>query len=274
MRWPCRSRAAYRAHLSSTQVSLVPPPWLELTTRDPRLSATRVNPPGTMRMRSRPVKHERPQVDMARRDALLDAGRAGRERQRRLRDEVLGVRLELGAERRDGRLVGFRADQHAVAAGAVDLLDDEILDVVEHIGKVLGLAAAPGRHVLEDRLFAEEELHDLRHVAVDRLVVGDAGADRIGERQIAGLVDCHQARHAERGVRPERERVEEVVVDAPVDDVDALEPFGGAHIGDLALDHEVAALDQLDAELVGQEGVLVIGGIVDAGREQHHGRIG
>ena len=34
---------------SSTQVSLVPPPWLELTTSEPASSATRVSPPGTMR---------------------------------------------------------------------------------------------------------------------------------------------------------------------------------------------------------------------------------
>ena len=32
----------------STQVSLLPPPWLELTTSEPRLRATRVRPPGTM----------------------------------------------------------------------------------------------------------------------------------------------------------------------------------------------------------------------------------
>jgi hypothetical protein len=31
-----------------TQVSLVPPPWLELTTSEPSFSATRVRPPGTM----------------------------------------------------------------------------------------------------------------------------------------------------------------------------------------------------------------------------------
>src|SRR4051812_44496826 len=34
---------------SSTQVSLVPPPWLELTTNDPFFSATRVRPPGVIR---------------------------------------------------------------------------------------------------------------------------------------------------------------------------------------------------------------------------------
>ena len=40
---------------SSTQVSLVPPPWLELTTSEPAFSATRVSPPGTMRILSVPV---------------------------------------------------------------------------------------------------------------------------------------------------------------------------------------------------------------------------
>src|SRR4051794_26087673 len=43
------------SHPSSTQVSFVPPPWLELTTSEPALRATRVRPPGTMRTLSRPV---------------------------------------------------------------------------------------------------------------------------------------------------------------------------------------------------------------------------
>ena len=45
---------AAQHHASSTQVSLVPPPWLELTTSEPCLRATRVSPPGTMRTRSAP----------------------------------------------------------------------------------------------------------------------------------------------------------------------------------------------------------------------------
>src|SRR3569833_980961 len=48
-----------RPHPSSTHVSLVPPPWLELTTSEPSLSATRVRPPGTMRTRSRPERTKR-----------------------------------------------------------------------------------------------------------------------------------------------------------------------------------------------------------------------
>ena len=37
---------------ASTQVSLLPPPWEELTTNEPGRSATRVRPPGKTRMRS------------------------------------------------------------------------------------------------------------------------------------------------------------------------------------------------------------------------------
>ena len=131
-------------------------------------------------------QHERPQIDMARREAgstqvgQVDSASVG------CAMKPSGSRLSLVAERLDRRLVGLRADQHAVAARAVDLLDHELVEIVEHVGQMLGLAAAPGRHVLQDRLLAEIELHDLRHVAVDRLVVGDAGADRIGERDVAG----------------------------------------------------------------------------------------
>src|SRR5690606_7296277 len=39
-----------------TQVSLMPPPWLELTTSEPFLKATRVKPPGTIRTPSRPLR--------------------------------------------------------------------------------------------------------------------------------------------------------------------------------------------------------------------------
>src|SRR5690606_15093460 len=38
-----------------TRLSLVPPPWLELTTSEPLRSATRVSPPGTIRTPSAPV---------------------------------------------------------------------------------------------------------------------------------------------------------------------------------------------------------------------------
>ena len=87
-----------------------------------------------------------------------------------------------------------RADQHPVAAAAVDGLDDELVEVLEHVAAVGLVHAEVGRHVAEDRLLAEVVADHLRHVAVDRLVVGDAGAGRVRERDVARAVGVEQAR--------------------------------------------------------------------------------
>ena len=71
----------------------------------------------------------------------------------------------------------------------------------------------------------------------------------------------------------ERLRIEEVVVDAPVDDVHRLKPVDGVGKDAVVLDHEIAALDQRHAHLARQKHVLEVGGIVDAGRQQHDTRI-
>jgi hypothetical protein len=83
----------------------------------------------------------------------------------------------------------------------------------------------------------------------------------------------HQAGTAEQGVRPEVHRVEEVVIDPPVDDVHLLESLGGPHHHPAALADQVAALDQLDAHRPGQECVLEAGAVEEAGGEHHDGRV-
>src|ERR1700760_978570 len=50
-----RYSSRIQIYSSRIHVSLVPPPWLELTTSEPSFSATRVNPPGTMVVRLEPV---------------------------------------------------------------------------------------------------------------------------------------------------------------------------------------------------------------------------
>src|SRR6185369_17691487 len=93
---------------------------------------------------------------------------------------------------------GGGPDQHAVAARPVDFLDHEFGQIVEHVGETVGLRAAPGGNVLEDRLLAGVEFDDLRHERIDRLVIGDAGARGIGDGDPAGTVDVHDPGHAER----------------------------------------------------------------------------
>ena len=145
--------------------------------------------------------------------------------------------------------------------------------MLQHVLQAVRLAAAPGLDVLELHLLAEIELNDVGHERVDRLVVGDAGADRVGDGDVAGLVGLHDARHAERAVGPEELGIEEVVVDATVDHVDAPRPFGRAHVDGVVIDDEVAPLDELAAELVGQKRVLVIGAVERSGRQQRDRRL-
>ena len=70
------------------------------------------------------------------------------------------------------------------------------------------------------------------------------------------------------------ERIAEVVVDAAIDHVDALEAVGGAHVDDVVVGDQVAAFDQIDAHLAREIGVLKVGGVEDARREQHDVRLG
>ena len=60
------------------------------------------------------------------------------------------------------------------------------------------------------------------------------------------------------------------IVNPAIEHIDRLKSPRGAH-GDAAIgDAQIAALDQFRAHLIGQKGMFEIGGIVDAGREQHH----
>ena len=113
----------------------------------------------------------------------------------------------------------------------------------------VGIRATVGGDVLQDRLFAQVELDDLRNVRIGRLVVGDAISNGVGQRDPAGSVNAHQARHAEHAVGSEGERIETVVVHASVDDVDPSRTLGGAHPHRVVVDHEVLAFDQLDPHL-------------------------
>ena len=207
---------------------------------------------------------------MARRDARFDVGRAARERQRGLGDVARRVGDHRRAEFLDLGLGGRRAHQHAVAAGAVHLLDHQLGQVVQHVLEVVRLAAHPGGHVGEDRFLAQVEADHLGHVGVDRLVVRDARAHGVADGHVARAVGAHEARAAQRGGGAEHLRVEEVVVHPAVDHVHALQAARGAHVDEVVLDDEVLPLDQLHAHLLGQEGVLEVGAVVHAGREHHH----
>ena len=207
---------------------------------------------------------------MAAFEGAVDDHRGARQRQGGLGDVVARVGGNGLGERLAFRGRGVRADQHAVAAGFVDRLDDQLVEVLQDVAALPVLPADVRRHVGQHHVFAQIVGDHLRHVGVYGLVVRHPGAGSVGQRHAPGLVHLHEAGHAEAGVGPEGLRIQKIVVDAPVDDVHRLEALGGAHHDDIVHHRQVAALDELHAHLLRQEGVLEIGRVVHAGGEHHH----
>ncbi len=167
-------------------------------------------------------------------------------------------------------LLAAGPDEHAVAAGAVDFLDHELGKMLQAVREFVGFAQLPGRHVVEDRLLGQIEPDHLGHERIDRLVVGNAGADGVGQRHLAGAVRRKQSRNADHRIGAEGFRIQEIVVDAAIKHVYALRTPRGAHVHRVVLDEKVLAFDELDAHLLRQERMLEVRRVVCARREHRH----
>ena len=125
--------------------------------------------------------------------------------------------------------------------------------------------------MFDDGIFAQVVFDDFRDVGVDGFIVGDTGAEGVGEHDVAGAVGVEEAGGAERRIGPEGERVEKIVIHAAVNHIYALQAGGGPHEDEVVVDHQIAALDKFDTHLAGQVRVFEIGGVIDAGRQQNDG---
>ena len=94
-----------------------------------------------------------------------------------------------------------------------------------------------------------------------------AGAERIGNHDAAGAQRADEAGHAQRGIAAQFERIAEVVVEAAQDGVHAAQSAERLEEHRVAAHREIVALDQRHAELAREIGVLEIGFVVGAGRE-------
>ncbi len=145
-------------------------------------------------------------------------------------------------------------------------------EMLEHERPLSRIVEKIGLDVVQDRLLGKVEPDYRRHVGVDGLVVRNAGADGIGDRDAAGAIRIEQPGHTQCGVGFEGQRIEVIVVHAPVDHVHALEASGRAGINRVVVDDEVTPFDEIDGHLVGEKRVLVVGRVVDArGQEDDMG---
>ncbi len=219
------------------------------------------------------VDGERPEVGVPRPHALLDERGDGRQLHDRLRDPAARVGEQSLAERFEFVFARGGADDEPLAAGAVHRLHDQLVEPVEHLFEGGGVFEPPGVDVPDDRLLAQVVPDEVGHVGVDQLVVRDPVADRIGDGDVAEAGGEQQAGTAEHRVGTELQRVEELVVHAAIDDVHPGGSGRGAHPDAATRTEQVAPLDQLDAHEASEQGVLEVGGVVDAGGEHHDGRV-
>ncbi len=156
----------------------------------------------------------------------------------------------------------------------MNFLDDEFGQVREHVVLVFLAAQDPGVDIADDGRLAEIEADHLGDVGINRLVVGHAGTDGVGDGDAAGAVGGEQAGDSQHGVGAEHQGIQEIVVDAAVDDIDALRALGGAHEDGFVTDEKILAFHQLDAHLLREEGVFEIGAVVSAGGEENDRGVG
>ena len=168
---------------------------------------------------------------------------------------------------------GGRADEHAVAAGAVHLFHHQFRQVRQHILQIVGLAAHPGGHVFQDRLFTQVKADHLGHIGVHRFVIGHAGSHSVADAHVARAIGLHEARATQRGRAAKHLRIEKIIVHPPIDHIHPLQAARGPHVNKPVLDHQVLPFHQLHAHLLRKKGVLKIGAVVHAGRQHHHHRL-
>src|ERR1700722_1427935 len=122
---------------------------------------------------------------------------SARKPESRLCDVVARLSFDFLAELLPLLLRAVWADQHAVAAGLAHRFNDQLIHMFKHVAALRFVAEQIGLHVREDGVFSQVVMDDGGYVGVDSLIVGNAGADRVGQRHVASAVGVEQSWHAQ-----------------------------------------------------------------------------
>ena len=161
------------------------------------------------------------------------------------------------------------AEDRAVAPGAMNRLDDQLVEILQDEVAFALLAAPPGRHGGELELFTEKMPGDAGQEGHQAGVLEDAAADRVGDRHVTEPRRLQQAGHAEARILAQFQGIAEGIVDPAQDDVDLVQPLQRFQPDPAVTDTQVVALDQCVAEVIGEVGVLEVARAVGP-RSQHH----
>ncbi len=183
---------------ATTQVSLDPPPWLELTTRPPSGSADARQTTGKDPHRFAVVHREWAQVDVPRDQLASKPGWHRRQADHRLGDPGPWLGGHVGAQPVQLRGADAGAEDEALAARSVHPLEDVMPWITQHLRPRAGVGEADGRHVRQYRILVEVIPDQVRDVAVDELVVRDPVAYRVRDGNAARAGGVYQAGAADK----------------------------------------------------------------------------
>src|SRR6188474_1332633 len=99
--------------------------------------------------------------------------------------------------------------------------------MVEDVLALALLAAPPSGQARHRELLVEEALAQARQEAQERVALHEPRAERIADRHLAGACGLHEPRHADQRIRAQLERIAKIGIDAPHDEVDALQTLDG-----------------------------------------------
>ncbi len=158
-------------------------------------------------------------------------------------------------------------------AAAIGALDRDLVEPRQHFLARGLLAAPPGRDIRHLQIFAEQTPAQAGQEAEQRPRLHHARARHVGDDDAVLAQHVDQAGHAELRGGIELQRIEKIGIDPAQQHVEPLQAGDGADMNAVAADGEIVALDQQEAEIARQRGVLEIGFAEGAGRQQPDARL-
>ena len=154
------------------------------------------------------------------------------------------------------RLAGIRRGHH------------HVVELVAHRRAHRRIAEPPGGDVGHGERAPVDRLGEGREERQHAARLADAAAEPVRHHHLAVAHRLHQPGHAEPRARIELQRIGEIGVEPAQQHLGTLEAGNGADENAVVARREVRALDQQEAEIAGEVGVLEIG-LVHRSRRQH-----
>ena len=200
------------------------------------------------------------------------------QRRRRQLDPVLGHEAAGSGAQAAAKIVAFGQGQ-ALAEYRLRKTpgcggsEDHLIDVIERVRQRRPIAAPPGLDRRQLQILAQEAPAQARQKWDHGGRLQHAAAERVRDGDVAAANRIQQTRNAQRRIGTQLQGIAEIIVQAPQDDVDTVQAAQRLQIHAAVAHRQIAPIDQLVTEVLRQERLLEVGGVVGAGAEQHDARI-